>query len=186
MDNLDTLIINRLGEYQRKIDFINKNIRKRSEKILLFKKVSYTVLSVAACLVVLFAISPMVFKSNDISSISVTVPSFSEYRGSTFNNIESLISNGRYEDALSSVNLELSALEKEIREMSLTEMGGDEESYLITLYEGEKEELMWSKIYLLVKLGKKDELSTTCNNYLNYSSFAKHRSDVKNILKKIQ
>ena len=186
MENIDTLIINRLGENQRKIDFINRNLNRRNKTNLSFKKISYTVFSVAACIAILFAIFPQVFKGNDISSISVTAPSFSEYRGSAFNNIESLISGGRYDDALLSVNQELNALEKELRGMSLIEVSEDEESYMITLYECEKEELMWSKIYLLVKLGKKEELSTLCNNYLNNNNFAKHKSEVKNILKKIQ
>ena len=186
MDNIDTLIINRLGEHQRKLDFISTNICNRRENIFSFKKISYTVLSVAACLAIVFAISPMVFKSNDISSISVTAPSFSYFLGSTFNHIESLISSGRYNDALPLVTQELTTLEKELQDISLTEMNEDEKSYMIDLYEGEKEALMWSKIYLLLKLGKKDDLQVLCNNYLNYSGFIKYRADVKNILKKIQ
>lgn len=186
MENIDSLIINRLGEHQRKVDFINRNINGRSETFFSFKKVSYTALSVAACLAIVFVVSPMLFTNNDISNIAVTVPSFSDYRGTSFYNIESLISSGRYEDALSAVSLELTAVEKELQEISSTEMGDDEESYIIALYNVEKEELMWSKIYLLVKLNRKDDLKHACQNYLNNSNFVKYKSEVEKIFKKFQ
>lgn len=186
MENIDALIINRLGEHQRKIDFINRNINRHSDIGLSFKKISYTVLSVAACLAIVFAVSPILFKSNNISDISITTPYFTEYRGTSHSNIESLISSGRYEDALSAVNYELAEVEKELQGITSTDMSEDEESYMTGLYKGEKEELIWSKIYLLVKLNKKDDLKSACQNYLNNSDFTIHKSEVENILKKIR
>lgn len=186
MENIDTQIINRLGEYQRKVDFINRNINSYGGFEFSIKRINYMVLSVAACLAIVFAISPMFFKSNNISDISVTVPSFTEYRGSSFNDIEDKINRGLYEDALSVVNTELLEIEKEFQNMSTTEMDNDEKYYTIALYEREQEELIWSKIYLLIKLDRKDDLEVACQSYLNNSNFDKHILEVKNILKEIQ
>lgn len=186
MENIDALIINRLGEHQRKIDFINRNLNKQRGSDFSFKRISYAVLSVAACLAIIFAISPMLFKSNNISDISVTAPSFTEYRGSSINDIEHKINRGQYEDALSSVNSELLEIENELQNMSTIEMDEAEKSYTTTLYEGEQEELIWSKIYLLIKLDRKDDLEIACHSYLNNSNFSKHILEVKNILKEIQ
>lgn len=186
MENIDNLIINRLGENQRKVEFINRNINKLSKTVFSFKKISYTAFSVAACLAIIFAVSPILFKSSNISNMSVTTPSFSEYRGTSLNNIELQICSGRYEDALSSVSLELAEVEKELREISSTEMSDDEKSYTTALYKEEKEELMWCKIYLLVKLNMKGDLKHSCQNYLNNNDFKNHTSEVKSILEKIQ
>lgn len=185
MENMDTLIINRLGEHQRKVDFINRKLR-RNGTIFSFKKINYTVLSVAACLAILFAVSPMLFKNKNIPDISVTTPSFTEYRGYSFNEIEDKINSGLYEDALLSINSELLELENELQNMSTIEMDETERSYTTALYEAEQEELIWSKIYLLIKLGRKDDLEIACHSYLNNSNFSKHLLEVKNILKEIQ
>lgn len=186
MENIDALIINRLGEHQRKVDFISRNINRHRGTDFSFKRIGYTVLSVAACLAIIFAISPMHFKSNNISDISVTAPSFTEYRGSSFIDIENKINSGLYEDALSSVNSELLELENELQNMSPIEMDEAEKFYTTALYEAEQEELMWSKIYILIKLDRKDELKTACQNYLNNNNFDKHLPEVNNILKEIQ
>lgn len=186
MENIDALIINRLGENQRKIDFINRNLNRRNKTNLSFKKISYTVFSVAACLAIVFAVSPMLFKNNSISDISISTPSFTEYRGISLHNIESLISSGHYEEALLLVNSELTDIKNELEEITLLDMSEDERFYLTTLYSEDKEELIWSKIYLLVKLDRECELKNACRNYLNNNEFTRHRLEVENILKKIQ
>lgn len=186
MENIDALIINRLGEHQRKVDFINRNINRHRSADFSFKEIGYTVLSVAACLAIVFAVSPMLFKSNNISNISVTAPSFTEYRGTSLNNIESLIYSGRYESALLLVNSELTDIKSELEEISLSDMSEDEKFYMTTLCSENKEELIWSKIYLLVKLDRKNDLKNACQNYLDNKEFTRHESEVKNILKEIQ
>lgn len=186
MENMDAIIIDRLGEHQRKVDFINRNINRRRGTIFSFKKINYTVLSIAACLAIVFAVSPMLFKSTNISDISVTAPSFTEYRGSSLNDIESKINSGHYEEALSLVNIELAKIEKELGNVSVDKMSADEVAYTIALYEGEQEELMWSKIYLLVKLNRTNDLELVCQKYLDNSNFDNHTPEVDNILKKIQ
>lgn len=186
MENLDSLIINRLGEHQRKIDIVNSNINGYGKTDLKFKKIRYTILSVAACLAIVLVISPMLFKSNDISDISITAPSFTEYRGTSFNNIETLIRNGRYEDALLLVKSELTDIDNELERMSSSDMSEDEKLYLTTLYKEEREELIWCEIYLSVKLDRKDEAKANCHNYLNNNEFVRHKSEVENFLKKIQ
>lgn len=186
MDNIDALITNRLGEHQRKIDFINRNLNRRNKTDLSFKKISYTVLFVAACLAIVLAVSPMLLKNNSISDISISTPSFTEYRGTSLNNIESLINSGQYERALLLVNSELTDINNELEKIFSADMSEDEKFYMTSLYRGEKGELIWSKIFLLVKLDRTDELKHNCQSYLNDNDFTKHRSEVENILKKIQ
>lgn len=186
MENIDNFIIDRLGEHQRKIDFINRSINERGKIMFLFKRAGYTILSMAACLAAVFALFPELFKSNDISDMSLITPSFPEYRGASFANIESQISGGQYDDALSSVNLELCLIENELVKITSTEMSHDEKLYMTTLYKDEKEELLWSEIYILVKLNKKDLLKLACENYLNNNDFERYRPEVAKILKKIK
>lgn len=186
MENLDAIIINRLGEHQRKVDYINRNINRRSETGFPFKKISYTILSVAACLAIVFAVSPMLFRSNNISETALTPPSFTEFRGTSLNNIESLINTGRYEDALLLVNSELFDIDNELESILTTNMNEDEVYYFTTLHRGEKEELLWSKIYLAVMLDRREAVLSGCLNYLNNSDFVRYRLEVENILKKIQ
>lgn len=186
MENIDTLIINRLGEHQRKVDFINCYFNRRSNTMMSFKKISYSLLSIAACLAIVAFISPILFNSDNFSNLKIPMPSFQEYRGTTFRNIELHINNEQYEDALSSINLELIDVESELRDISSIEMSEDEEAYLTSLYRGEQEELIWSKIYVLAKLGKKNQLKDTCIKYLHNNDFRQYKSDVENILSKIQ
>lgn len=186
MDNIDAFITNRLGEHQRKIDFIDRNLNRHSKTGSSFKKTSYAILSVAACLAIVLTVSPMLFKSNNISDISITAPSFTEYRGTSLNNIESLISSEQYERALLLVNSELTDINDELEKISSADMIEDEKVYMTSLYRGETEELIWSKIYLLVKLDRNDDLKHHCQNYLNNNEFIKHRLEVEDILKKNQ
>lgn len=186
MENIDNLIINRLGEHKRKVDFIEKNINSRRENHFSLRRYSYLILSAAACVAIILAISPMLFKSNSVSDLTLTPPSFAEYRGSSLNKIEFLLNNEQYMDALSTVDFELVELDKDIEFLYSAEMSEEEKIFSISLYNEEKEELMWSKIYLLVKLNREDDLRVSCQNYLKNSDFKKYDSEVDMILKKIQ
>lgn len=186
MENVDTLIINRLGEHQRKVDFIQRNISRSSDKKFSFVKVSYAFMSVAACVAIILAIFPMLFRTETLSDISVAMPSFSEYRGAGLSNIESLLDSEKYEEALSAVNHELVEIDNELESLSTTEMTDEEKTYAYDLYNAGKEELMWCQIYLLLKLNKVDDLKIECPKYLDNTDFKEHATEVSEILKKIQ
>ncbi len=186
MENIDTLIINRLGEHQRKVDFISYNLEHKRIIRSPLRKISYLSVSIAACIAILFAASPLLFKSNSLSDITVSAPSFTEYRGDGFEEIESLIKECNYIKALSLVDAELNKNANEIGAIMSADMSEEERQYTLALYNNGKKELLWSKIYLLVKLKKENDLELCCENYLRNSSFQAHRDDVEEILKIIK
>ena len=185
MEYIDNIIINRLGERQRKVDFINKNIRRRNGMNYSFRRIGYTMVSVAACAVIIFVMSPILFKSHSISDTPMATPSFTEHRGTGNNEIESLLSSEKNQEALLVVNRELDELKREIQSLPLSEMSEEEKRYTTDLYEGKLEELLWCKIYLLVKLDRKDDLRDACRNYLINSNFSLHKTEVESIMERI-
>lgn len=186
MDSLDLLIIDRLGEHKRKADFISRNLRERCGNHIPYAKIVYAILSVAACLVIAMAISPLLFNGGSLQRISITEPSFTGYRGNGYNRIETAINDGNYDAALSMVEVALSETERKIDVLSDAASGDEETEYLTALANDEKEQLLWAKIYLSVKLNKKDTLITACHKYLDNSMFYVHKKEVEHILKIIE
>ncbi|MCM1140934.1 MAG: hypothetical protein NC453_20380 [Muribaculum sp.] len=184
MDNIDNLIIDRLGERQRKIDFITRNYEKKASLKSWQRKV-YVIMSVAACAALIFTISPLLLKQNSVSDISISAPSFDQYRGAGGKDIELLIETGNFEEALIQVNSELEMCETELSVLAADEVSSEEKKYITTLHIIDKDELLWCKIYLLVKLGKKSDIEKMCDNYLKDNRLTIHREEVKQLLKKI-
>lgn len=186
MENIDNLIIERLGEHQRKVAFISAQLKNEQVKRSPFRKTVYAIGVIAACCAILFVVSPLLFKGNSISDMQVETPSFMEYRGSGYEKIENLINENEYSGALEVVDHELAEIEEELSSFMSTEISEEEKIYMTTLCNDKKEELLWCKIYLLMKLGRIHDLKTYCNSYLNNNDFQAHREDVKLILKKIK
>lgn len=187
MENFDALIIDRLGEHQRKLDFIQENLRTERRRRPSFRKVGYAIMAAAACLAIIFVVSPMLFKSDSLSELSISVPSLSEYRGSQGSDqLIMLMENGNYTQALSAVNSALTENDREIRALSDSGMNGAEQEYMMELYNAEREELLWSRIYILVKLERVDDLKANCLYYLNDKSLREHKAEVETILSKIR
>ena len=185
MDNVDTLIIERLGEHQRKVDFVVKNMKKNGPNRHAFGKSTYVILSVAACLALILAVSP-IFKDNSIADMAIPSPAFDGYRGSGDNDIERLINDGDYEKALVEVQKELTILDHELTTFDTPKASSEESEYIKSLYISEKDELLWCKIYILVRLDKKSEVENVCLNYLDDAELTAHRKDVERTLKEIQ
>jgi len=186
MDNIDTVIIERLGERQRKVDFIARNIDDIKSKRFSWGKTAYTIMSVAACFALIVAVTTILFRSDSISDMDVAVPSFEEYRGAGCDEIERLINTGDYEIALAKVESELKGCGSEFETIE-SEGGSDEEiEYMKALYAEGRDELIWCKIYLLVKLDKKSELKIACRNYLEDGELTVHKIEVEQILEKIK
>lgn len=184
MEDIDNLIIARLGEHNRKTDFIQRNLRTQSFRHFSLRKTVYIGMSIAACLVI-FAVSTFIFKGNSLSDISMETPTFNQFRNGGSNNITSLIEQGEYTKALPIVEFKITETDEEIAHIKSVELSPEEEDYLLDLYLEEKEELLWSKIYLLVKLEKKDELKISCREYLSNKNFKSHVGSINKILEKI-
>lgn len=186
MDNIDTLIIERLGEHQRKVNFVVNNIKRNEPKRHPFKKTTYLVMSVAACVALILAVSPILFKDNSIADMSIPSPSFDGYRGSANNDIERLINEGDFENALIEVESELSECYNELSMENRYKAAPEELEYMKSMQISGIEELSWCKIYILVRLDKKREVEKACCNYLENGELSAHREDVERILKEIQ
>ena len=184
MENLDAVIIDRLGEHLRKAEFIHRNLEKKERRPFFVPKVRYVIISIAACVALLIAVSPALFMTGSISDISVIHPSFTEFRGGSFDRLESLINEGEYSKAMTIVESELSETDNEIDQINVYDPS-DEKNYMLRLYNDRKEELLWCKIYLLLKLENKKDLEICCQDYLNNTEFHHHDDDVMRILKKI-
>lgn len=186
MENIDDIIITRLGEHQRKSDFIRQRLeRVENTPRFTINKSTYVIISAVACLAILFAISPMLLKSGSLLDMTIAEPSFSEYRGGS-SQIESLLNEKEYVRALSLVESDLTQLEKDMSSMDVTEMVEDESEYLLMQYNVEREELLWCRIYLLTKLDRKDDLQSACQDYFNDIDLQEHRKDVEKILEKFK
>lgn len=184
MENIDKLIVIRLGEHQRKTDFINASLIKKKHNNPLLR-INYIVASVAASIAIIFAVSPALFHRNSDADFPISAPVFTEYRGDGYHRIEQLINDGDYNDALLLIDENLNSIEAEIKDISYsTDTDKEEQTYLFSLYNVYKEELLWCKIYLLFKLNDKKGLKESCNNYLGNSTFIAHRDEVMKILQK--
>ncbi len=186
MNNIDSLIIRRLGEHQRKVDFINSNMKTQQSKSNLFHKMVPAILSVAACAIILLTIFPQIFMNDSFPEISISAPEFSEYRGNGYDSIAAAIRSGNYTEALSLVDGALLDTEVELALLSLADEANKENEYLIALYNETNENLLWCKIFLLVNLERKDDLVASRDKYLKNSSFTMHRAEVKKILEKFK
>lgn len=184
MENIDITIIERLGEHQRKAEFIHRNLEKKERRPFYVPKASYVIISIAACIALLIAVSPMLFQNDELSNLSVMTPSFTEFRSGSSHQLESLIMDGEYSQALTIVKSELSEIDKDLDSINRTNPS-DEDIYLLKLFKDSKEELEWCKIYLLLKLENKEELEICCQEYLNNTELHIHDDDAKKILKKI-
>lgn len=186
MENIDSLIISRLGEHRRKVDFINSSMKARQLKSNLFHKMGPAILSVAACAIILLTIFPQILMNDPFPEISISAPEFPEYRGDGYDSIAAAIRSGNYTEALSLVDGALSDTEAELALLSPDDEPDKENEYLIALYNETNENLLWCKIFLLVNLERKDDLAACCDKYLKNSSFTTHRTEVKKILEKFK
>lgn len=185
MENLDKLIADRLGEHQRKVDFVSERMNQKQADGSKWSKWRVT-LSVAASIAIIIALYPMLTQRG--GGMDVTPPDFTEYRGGSagFEEIEHLIAAENYDKALAVVNQKIIDMEVDhILFAPGKKADKAEAEYEEALYHSRREELMWSEIYLLVKIDEPDELSLSCRKYLEEPSYNVHREEVEKIFKKI-
>lgn len=201
MDNPDKLIISRLGEHQRKLDFIVRC--ERDEKCdnvhgeksgnsggkrhipSVFRKTMYALISAAACAVVFLIVYPML-KSGSLSEMQLPQPALSEYRGAGMSRLSLLMEEKKYEEALQLTDVELFALDSEISEIAGPDASIEEKRYAEALYGASREDLLWCKIYILTRLEKENDLKICCEEYLHNSDYETYKDDVEKIMKKMQ
>lgn len=182
MDDLDNLIIDRLAEHQRKLEILNKFQDANKPAHILSRKKLILVSSIAACIALALFLSPFFSQKDYLSGVSLTEPSFTEFRGSGFNEIEALIAKGDYNKALPIVDRELFLLNDEMEGYMSDDTTNKEKEYTLLLFDMERDELLWSRIYLLAKLRKTKDLKLSCRKYLKDNTLQSHRQEVEEIL----
>lgn len=180
----DALIVARLGEHQRKIERFNEI---RAGRKRFGNAVWYGLVSAVACVAIVFALVPGLLRDDTLSTLNLEQPSLQEYRGSAGNAIESAMDSGNYKLALELTESAITASEREIKEyQSINSDNSQESEYMMMLERQNLEDLIWTKIYLLVRSGDEDSVLKTCELYMENADFQAYRSDVENILKKIR
>lgn len=185
--NVDKLIIDRLGERQRKVERIgamekaSARGRKRNMSIL------YTAISIAACIALVAIVNP--FANDNRRDFAMTRPDFSTFRAALpeLVQVEAFIDAGEYYKALDLVEVKLKESDKNIKYAERKPMFDDEE----WMYEYKSEkllngELRWTYIYLLVMVECDNTAVKELKRYLKDEEFCLHREEAKDMLEALR
>lgn len=185
--NVDKLIIDRLGERQRKVermDVLEKASargRKRNMSIL------YTAISIAACIALVAIVNP--FANDNRRDFAMTRPDFSTFRAALpeLVQVETLIDAGEYYKAIDLVEVKLKESDNNIKYAEREPMFDDEE--WMYEYKAEKllnAELRWTYIFLLVMVECDHTAVKQLKRYLKDEEYCLHREDAKDMLEALR
>lgn len=177
---LDTLIAQRLGERQRKLDRLEQ--MRRASAARRPRAWAYTFMAAAAIALIALLVVPWLTRPT-ISSLDITAPRFEEFRGSATDDITTSIDAGSLEQALSLTEQALSESELEIK--SLRSLDDESVEYMLALERERYQELMWAKFYILSRLDRRDQARATLQTYVKLKSRPAHYQEAKELLKKI-
>ena len=182
-DDIQQKIVERLGERKRKLDSIEAWERASRKRRISF----YTVVSVAASLLLVLLLNPFAATGVDVyDELGIMQPSFGSYRASVNDiaEVERLIDEGNVYEALDLVEKLLKASEHRIKHSEKNAMPDDEE----WIYEQQSEkmlnaELRWNYIYLLIVLECENTAVRELKRYISNEEFCVHRTDAEKLLK---
>jgi hypothetical protein len=187
-DELDRRIIERLGERQAKLDRMAE--MERGAKRTNLRPLAVA-LSVAACLAVVFLISPLWRSSlSPLDELGIAAPSMENYRAAQpeLTEIMQLIEAQRYDEALAQAEKALGRSDVKLEELDYASATSGDEA---VAYEAAEElvynsELRWTYIYLLVRAEKNKEARRQLKIYLKDSKDAEHEDEARALLEKIK
>lgn len=175
MEQNDNIIIERLGELRRKQDFTSAMMAEtRRTRTMPW-------VSAAAAVLVLAVIVSVTMMRSPFDGIALPEPDLTEYRGSQASEIQYSIEAGDWLSALEATEAELDSL----RPFDAQGLSDDERDYLDALYNTRLEELQWTRIYLLVKLDKRDDIRQASGQYLALDPPAERRDALQRLLEKL-
>ncbi len=178
--SLDSLIAQRLGERQRKLDRLEQ--MRQSYASRRPRAWVYTFMVAAAIALVALLVVPWVSRPT-LSSMELTAPQFEEFRGTTTDNITPAIESGELVQALAITEEALEQSELEIR--SLRSLSDESVEYMLALERERYQELLWAKFYILARLDRRDQARATLQTYVKQKSRPAHYQEAKELLKKI-
>lgn len=175
-EQLDNLIALRLAERDRKRQFIigRANSGERHTRL---NKAWSRVLAVAAAVMVLVAICPMLLRQQPVT---VSAPDYELFRGSA-STVPELVAGGDYAGALAATRSALAELES----TPAASLDPEETEYLLALRRADREELRWTEIYLLLQLNRRSEAKKALNEYLQNPAYQEHRAEAKAALQRM-
>lgn len=195
-NGVDKMIVDRLGERQRKLDRMSawekaaSGGQKRNLRLL------YAAISVAACIALVVVVNPFLnggVMSGGTSVINGTMemtrPDFSTFRAALpeLLQVEQLIDAGEYYKALDIVEAKLEASDKKVKKAEKEPLYDDEE--WMYEYKAEKllnAELRWTYIYLLVMVECDRTAVKELKKYLEDEEFCLHKKDADAMMRALK
>lgn len=179
-DQLDRLIIDRLGERKKKLDRMQR--WERNRPISIGRKWAT---GVAACITIAIVTAPFVVPTvspPDEPEIGYSTTLFRAASEETVE-IDRLIESGRYGEALTYVDKLIEENEGYIGQMEVPteETEADEWTYEIELYRARISELRWVRIYLLTRMKRYKEAETELQIYLKETKHGEHSRDAEQL-----
>lgn len=188
-DVLSAIIIDRLGERQKKIDRMEEWERKKSfgPRIL---RTAYMVAAVAACIFAVWVLYPVQNKNMEILENLGIVYSQTEFRAASQDlaEISNMIESKKYDDALVKTRDLLSRSDLVIDEFDGVGFEWNDEELMYAMEEEQlaNSELRWTYIYLLVCTGDRREAIKQLTIYLKQKEFCEHEVEAKKLLKELK
>lgn len=195
-DDITTkVIIQRLAERRRKMQFMHDMDKKHSSRIILTRTIPLLV--IAACLLVVFLVTPLWRSSTspldelgiqpDITAVRAADPAMTE--------IASLIERQDYSRALTRTKRALENSDYDIKQFTgmwiVWEDTSDPEYIEQLRYEEQQlfvanSELRWTYIYLLVRENQTKEACKQLRKYLKDKDYCDHREEAEQLLERLK
>lgn len=190
-DQLTQRIVSRLGERQQKLEQMAKWEKAQDHKPIKARvRPLYYFTAIAACIAILLIVAPWSSSQDIISELGIGTPELTTYRAANeeAERITTLISEEKYEEALSIVSTVLKKSEDELSMMFdfADALGDDESLYELQAEIQQNNELRWTRIYLLLKLDKKKEARKELKEYLRYPDYCQHLDEAKALKEKLR
>ena len=188
-DVLSAIIIDRLGERQKKIDRMEEWKRKKSFRPRILRT-AYMVAAVAACIFAVWVFYPVQNKNMEMLENLGIVYSQTEFRAASqdFAEISNMIESKKYDDALVKTRDLLSQSDLVIDEFDGVGFEWNDEELMYAMEEEQLAncELRWTYIYLLVCTGERREAIKQLKIYLKQKEFCEHEVEAKRLLKELK
>ena len=186
-NDVDKLIVGRLGERQRKMERIGAMEKAAARERRRIQSILYTAISIAACVALVVIVNP--FANYNRMDFAMTRPGFSTFRAALpeLVQVEAFIDAGEYYKALDLVEVKLKESDKNIKYAEKEPMLDDEE----WMYEYRSEkllngELRWTYIYLLLIVDSENTAVKELKRYMKDEEFCLHMEEAKDMLEALR
>lgn len=184
-EELNKLIMERLGERQYKVQRMQEMERRRKSRALMLKR---TVYAAAACLVVALMILPLHRTENPLDTLGIDVTSSEIYRSSTPQSraIAKLIDEGKYAEAQREVEGAIQESDDNISRIRSYCNYDEEAEYMERLEQMDNAELRWLRACILVRTEQYKAAQKELNRYLRKKEFCDHEKEARELLEEIK